>query len=122
MKCQIVVFNRANCVAYKKALDTLLGMTDATAIVMDCNNDKKGEYDEYRLTRDEQNKLLDRFRDRLDPLKFVIVTSKLLTGFDAPILQCMYLDKPMKNHTLLQAICRTNRVFGDDKMNGLIVD
>ena len=122
MKCQIVVFNRANCVAYKKELDTLLGTTDATAIVMDCNNDKKGEYAAYKLSRDEQNKLLDRFRDKLDPLKFVIVTSKLLTGFDAPILQCMYLDKPMKNHTLLQAICRTNRVFGDDKTNGLIVD
>ena len=122
MKCQVVVFNRANCVAYKKELDTLLGTTDATAVVMDCNNDKKGEYDAYRLSRDEQNKLLDRFRDRLDPLKFVIVTSKLLTGFDAPILQCMYLDKPMKNHTLLQAICRTNRVFDDGKTNGLIVD
>ncbi len=122
MKCQVVVFNRANCVAYKKELDTLLGTTDATAIVMDCGTDKKDEYSEYNLTRDEQNHLLDRFRDRLDPLKFVIVTSKLLTGFDAPILQCMYLDKPMKNHTLLQAICRTNRVFGDDKTNGLIVD
>ena len=122
MKCQIVVFNRANCIAYKKELDTLLGSTDATAVVMDCNNDKKGEYAAYKLSRDEQNKLLDRFRDKLDPLKFVIVTSKLLTGFDAPILQCMYLDKPMKNHTLLQAICRTNRVFGDDKSNGLIVD
>ena len=122
MKCQVVVFNRANCVAYKRELDTLLGTTDATAIVMDCNNDKKGEYADYKLSRDEQNKLLDRFRDKLDPLKFVIVTSKLLTGFDAPILQCMYLDKPMKNHTLLQAICRTNRVFSDDKTNGLIVD
>lgn len=122
MKCQVVVYNRANCVAYKKELDALLGTTDATAIVMDCNNDKKGEYAAYRLSRDEQNRLLDRFRDRLDPLKFVIVTSKLLTGFDAPILQCMYLDKPMKNHTLLQAICRTNRVFGDEKTNGLIVD
>ena len=122
LKCQVVVFNRANCVTYKRELDTLLGTTDATAVVMDCNNDKKGEYADYKLTADQQNRLLDRFRDRLDPLKFVIVTSKLLTGFDAPILQCMYLDKPMKNHTLLQAICRTNRVFGDDKPNGLIVD
>ncbi len=51
----------------------------------------------------------------------MIVTSKLLTGFDAPILQVMYLDKPMKDHTLLQAICRTNRVYGE-KSNGLIVD
>ena len=122
MKCQIVVFNRENCVAYKKELDMLLGTTDATAVVMDCNNDKEGKYADYRLDRAAQNQLLDRFRDRLDPLKFVIVTSKLLTGFDAPILQCMYLDKPMKNHTLLQAICRTNRVYSESKTNGLIVD
>ena len=69
-----------------------------------------------------KKKLLDQFRDPLSPLKFVIVTSKLLTGFDAPILQCMYLDKPMKNHTLLQAICRTNRTYNENKKCGLIVD
>ncbi|HRX55161.1 MAG TPA: hypothetical protein P5016_11645, partial [Verrucomicrobiales bacterium] len=57
-----------------------------------------------------------------DPLKFVIVTSKLLTGFDAPILQAMYLDKPMKDHNLLQAICRVNRTYGQTKTHGLIVD
>jgi len=50
------------------------------------------------------------------------VTNKLLTGFDAPILQAMYLDKPMKDHNLLQAICRTNRIFGQEKTHGLIVD
>ena len=55
-------------------------------------------------------------------MQIVIVTSKLLTGFDAPILQTMYLDKPMKDHTLLQAICRTNRVYNQDKTYGLIVD
>ena len=65
---------------------------------------------------------MDRFRDPADPLKFVIVTSKLLTGFDAPILQAMYLDKPMKDHNLLQAICRVNRTFGQTKTHGLIVD
>ena len=51
----------------------------------------------------------------------MIVTSKLLTGFDAPINQVMYLDKPMKDHGLLQAICRTNRPY-PNKNNGLIVD
>jgi len=51
----------------------------------------------------------------------LIVTAKLLTGFDAPILQCMYLDKSLKDHNLLQAICRTNRVY-KDKSFGLIVD
>jgi type I restriction enzyme R subunit len=72
--------------------------------------------------RDEEGKILDRFRDPKDPLKLVIVTSKLLTGFDAPVLQAIYLDKPMKDHTLLQAICRTNRVHGQNKSHGLIVD
>jgi len=50
------------------------------------------------------------------------VTSKLLTGFDAPILQTMYLDKPLRDHTLLEAICRTNRPYGEQKTHGLIVD
>ena len=56
-----------------------------------------------------------------DPLKILIVTAKLLTGFDAPILQTMYLDKSLKDHTLLQAICRTNRLF-PEKHFGRIVD
>jgi type I restriction enzyme R subunit len=80
------------------------------------------EWKSHIRDKDEEEKLLDRFRDPADPLKFVIVTSKLLTGFDAPILQVMYLDKPMKDHTLLQAICRTNRTFGQEKTHGLIVD
>jgi type I restriction enzyme R subunit len=69
--------------------------------------------------KDEEEKLLDRFRDADDPLKFLIVTSKLLAGFDAPILQVMYLDKPIRDHNLLQAICRTNRVY-PGKTHGLI--
>lgn len=122
LKTQIVVYNRACCVKYKKAIDALLGTNDATAIVMHTGNDKGDDYAEYKLNRDQEKKLLDNFRDPLSPLKFVIVTSKLLTGFDAPILQCMYLDKPMKDHTLLQAICRTNRKYNNEKKCGLIVD
>lgn len=123
LKCQVVVYNRACCVAYKKELDALLKDSgDETAIVMHTSGDKGNEYAEYKLTDFEQEKLLDKFRDPLSPLKFVIVTSKLLTGFDAPILQCMYLDKPMKDHTLLQAVCRTNRVYEAKKKCGMIVD
>ena len=123
LKCQVVVYNRACCVAYKKELDALLAESgDETAIVMHTSGDKSDEYKEYKLTNDQQEKLLNKFRDPLSPLKFVIVTSKLLTGFDAPILQCMYLDKPMKDHTLLQAVCRTNRVYEAQKKCGLIVD
>ncbi|KZK75236.1 MAG: DEAD/DEAH box helicase [Pelodictyon luteolum] len=119
-KAQIVTFDRECCVLYKRALDELIG-PDASAIVMHTQGGKSDEYAEWKLTKDEEEKLLDRFRDSSDPLKFLIVTSKLLTGFDAPILQTMYLDKPMKDHSLLQAICRTNRIYSG-KTHGLIVD
>ena len=119
-KAQVVTFDRECCVLYKKALDELLG-PEASAVVMHTQGGKADEYAEWKLSKDEEEKLLDRFRDPLDPLKFLIVTSKLLTGFDAPILQAMYLDKPMRDHNLLQAICRTNRVY-PEKTHGLIVD
>lgn len=120
-KGQIVCYDRECCVLYKRELDKLLGEKTST-IVMDTNNDKEDRYKEWRRDRDEEARVLDDFRDPNNPLQLVIVTSKLLTGFDAPILQVMYLDKPMKDHTLLQAICRTNRVYGHDKSYGLIVD
>ncbi len=120
-KGQVVCFDRECCVLYKQELDKLLG-EEASTIVMDTNNDKEDRYKQWRRDRDEESKVLDQFRNPRTMLKLVIVTSKLLTGFDAPILQVMYLDKPMKDHTLLQAICRTNRVYGQDKSNGLIVD
>lgn len=69
-----------------------------------------------------QEALLNRYRDAGDPLKIIIVTAKLLTGFDAPICYCMYLDKPVRDHTLLQAMCRTNRLYSDTKKHGLIID
>jgi type I restriction enzyme, R subunit len=85
-------------------------------------NSGEPQYAPYKRDRDAEEKLLDRFRDPKDPLKIIIVTSKLLTGFDAPILQTMYLDKPLRDHTLLQAVCRTNRPYGEQKTHGLIVD
>jgi len=119
-KAQVVTFDRECCVLYKKAMDELVG-PEASAIVMHTQGGKSDQYAEWKLAKDEEEKLLDRFRDPNDPLKILIVTSKLLTGFDAPILQVMYLDKPMKDHNLLQAICRTNRVY-PGKTHGLIVD
>lgn len=101
-KAQVVVFDRECCVN-KAVMDELIG-SDASAIVMsDAQNDPP-EWKKHMRDKDAEEKLLDRFRNPADPLKFVIVTSKLLTGFDAPILQRMYLDKPMKDHNLLQAI------------------
>jgi len=117
---QVVTFDRESCVLYKKALDEYLP-EEVSDIVMTVNSGEP-EYALYNRDRDQEEKLLDRFRDPADPLKVLIVTSKLLTGFDAPILQAMYLDKPLRDHTLLQAICRTNRPFGETKTHGLIVD
>lgn len=118
---QVVCYDRECCLLYKEQLDKLLG-ADVSTIVMDTNNDKEGRYAAYRRDRDAEEKVLDRFRNPDDPLKMLIVTAKLLTGFDAPILQTQYLDKPLRDHTLLQAICRTNRVYNDKKSYGLIVD
>ncbi|MCH6230228.1 hypothetical protein MK786_05710 [Microbacterium sp. CFH 31415] len=87
----------------------------------------KSEYEPYKLTDGEEEVLLDRFRDVNDPLKFLIVTAKLGTGFNAPIEGVLYLDKPMKLHTLFQTITRTNRPWrhpdtGFVKAYGTIVD
>jgi type I restriction enzyme, R subunit len=117
---QVVTFDRQSCVLYKQELDRHLP-PEVSDIVISVNSGED-QYAAYRRDRDAEEKLLDRFRDPKDPLKILIVTSKLLTGFDAPILQAMYLDKPMRDHTLLQAICRTNRPYGEEKTHGLIVD
>jgi type I restriction enzyme, R subunit len=117
---QVVTFDRESCVLYKRELDRHLP-PEVLDIVISVNSGET-EYAPYRRDRDTEEKLLDRFRDPKDPLKILIVTSKLLTGFDAPILQAMYLDKPLRDHTLLQAICRTNRPYGDEKTHGLVVD
>jgi type I restriction enzyme R subunit len=117
---QVVTFDRESCLLYKKELDKHL-LPETSDIVMSVNSGED-QYADYRRDRDAEEKLLDRFRDSNDPLKIIIVTSKLLTGFDAPILQTMYLDRPLRDHTLLQAICRTNRPYGQEKTHGLIVD
>lgn len=118
-KAMVVCYDRECCIKYKVELDRLLG-NDACEIVMTVNSGEE-EYKKYDRTSDEEKRLLDNFNKEEHPLKVLIVTAKLLTGFDAPILQTMYLDKPLKEHTLLQAICRTNRVY-KDKEFGLIVD
>lgn len=120
-KAQVVVFDRECCVLYKQVMDELLG-PEASAIVMSSAQHDKPEWKAHIRDKDAEEKLLDRFRDPADPLNILIVTSKLLTGFDAPILQAMYLDKPLKDHNLLQAICRVNRTYGQTKTHGLIVD
>ena len=117
---QVVTIDREACVLYKQELDKHLP-PETSDIVMSISSGES-QYAEFNRDRDAEEKLLDRFRDPDDPLKIIIVTAKLLTGFDAPILQTMYLDKPLRDHTLLQAICRTNRPYGQEKTHGLIVD
>jgi type I restriction enzyme R subunit len=119
-KGMVVTFDQECCLLYKAALDKIL-LPEATDVVISATGSDE-RFKPYARSRDEEEKLLDRFRDPNDPLKLLIVTAKLLTGFDAPILQAMYLDKPLRDHTLLQAICRTNRTYGDKKTHGLIVD
>lgn len=124
-KAMVVTFDREACVLYKAEMDKHL-LPEASEIIMTVNSGED-EYKQYDRSKTEEEDILDSFRDPAHPLQVLIVTSKLLTGFDAPILQAMYLDKPIKEHNLLQAICRTNRVYprSDDrpaKTHGLIVD
>jgi len=120
-KGQIVTFDREACHLYKQEIDKYIDPEESAVVMTLRQGDPEEWKKKYSLTDDELAKLLDRFRDPADPLKLLIVTSKLLTGFDAPINQAMHLDKPMKDHTLLQAICRVNRPY-PNKDHGLVVD
>jgi type I restriction enzyme R subunit len=120
-KAMVVVPDRFACDIYKKAFDKILPKEQTAVVISSSASDNLDFRKLYQLSKDEEEKLLETYRDPSSPLKMLIVTAKLLTGFDAPILQCMYLDKAIKDHNLLQAICRTNRVF-KGKTYGLIVD
>ncbi len=120
-KALIVTPDRDACVLYKTELDKLLSPENSAVVISSSANDAFDFKQRYALDKEQQEKLLESYNDAQSPLKFLIVTAKLLTGFDAPILQTLYLDKSLKDHTLLQAICRTNRLF-PDKTFGRIVD
>jgi len=90
-------------------------------LVMTASSSDEPEISKFYLTKDQRRILADRFKDPEDKLKLVIVVDMWLTGFDVPCLHTMYIDKPMKGHTLMQAIARVNRVY-KDKTGGLIVD
>lgn len=120
-KAMIVCYDRESCLKYKEQLDKYVDEKTST-IIMTVKPGEHSEYQKYNRSLDEEKRVLDdQFKQPNDPLKILIVTAKLLTGFDAPILQTMYLDKPLKEHTLLQAICRTNRLY-PNKEFGLIMD
>ncbi len=100
--------------------------TDMAVIVSPAQNEeadlraKGADIRPHRLRLNKED-LEEKFKDPDDPLRLVFVCAMWMTGFDAPACSTLYLDKPMRNHTLMQTIARANRVFGD-KVNGLIVD
>jgi len=90
-------------------------------VIMTSSSSDGIEMQKHHTTKADRKVLAQRMKDENDPLKIVIVRDMWLTGFDAPCLNTMYIDKPMKDHNLMQAIARVNRVF-KDKPGGLIVD
>ena len=118
-KAQVVACSRDAAVTYKETLDRLGG--PESAIIMSTSNDDPERIAKWATTKKEQRILIDRFKDRDDPLSMLIVCDMLLTGFDADVEQVMYLDAGLKEHTLLQAIARVNRP-AKGKDYGLVVD
>lgn len=90
-------------------------------VVMTGSADDPLDWQSHIRNKPRREALANRFKDAQDPFKLVIVRDMWLTGFDAPCLHTMYVDKPMRGHGLMQAIARVNRVF-KDKPGGLIVD
>lgn len=127
-KALLVGVNREACAKYKKALDELLPPEWTRAVYSRDDDDivTAPLVAELQLTPGQEAETRLMFRKAGEDPRILIVTDKLLTGFDAPLLYCLYLDKPMRDHVLLQAIARVNRPYVDDeghrKRIGLVVD
>ena len=120
-KAMIVCMSRRNCVKMYDALTKLKDCPEI-AVVMTSNISKDPvEWNPHVRTKEAMKAIKDRFKNPDDPLKMVIVQSMWLTGYDAPCVNTMYIDKIMKGHNLMQAIARVNRIF-EGKPSGLIVD
>lgn len=141
-KAQIVCYDRESIILYKRALDKIiaedLGDAKFASSMSACvysasqedgkpSEDKhiqgvRDDLQAHYLDRDAETTVKAAFGKKGEQPELLIVCDKLLTGFDAPVEAVMYLDKPLKEHSLLQAIARTNRVADAQKKNGLIVD
>ncbi len=119
-KAQVVCFTRRACVTIKNHLDELIGSEISDIVFTGAQNDDD-ELRKFHYSSEEQKEIVRRYKNPDDPLKILLVQSMLLTGFDAPVEQVMYLDRPLRDHTLLQAIARTNRPYLN-KQCGLIID
>lgn len=124
-KAFLVAVDREACCLYKEELDKHMRPEESTVVISPFYNDPP-HIKKYHLTEDKEKVVRKDFKKSDCDPKILIVTEKLLTGYDAPILYCMYLDKPMRDHVLLQAIARVNRPHetdeGQRKISGLIID
>ncbi len=116
-KAFLVAVDREACAMYKTALDKYLPSAYSEVVYSGDNRDSAA-MKVFHRNDDEEKEIRKKFTDKNEHPKILIVTQKLLTGFDAPILYCIYLDKPMRDHVLLQAIARVNRPYEDS--DGLI--
>ena len=145
-KAQLVAVDRKACAVYKDALDRRLrnrGLPPETSdVIISTAQNSEPDVQRFEYAKTKQDELIDYFKltpaqwedwnrerhgdDRSrwrPPLKILIVCDRLLTGFDAPVEQVMYLDKPLRDHNLLQAIARTNRPLPSmKKRTGIVVD
>jgi type I restriction enzyme R subunit len=120
-KAMVVCMSRKNCVKMYDALKQIEGCPEIAVIITANISKDPPEWKDHIRTKDQFEAIKKRFKNPDDPLKIVIVRDMWLTGFDAPIINTMYVDKVMTGHNLMQAIARANRVFAD-KQSGVIVD
>jgi type I restriction enzyme R subunit len=127
-KAMVVCMSRRICVdLYNELVRLRPGWHDSDdargsiKVVMTGSASDPPEWQQHVRNKPRREALANRFRDANDPFRIVLVRDMWLTGFDAPSLHTMYLDKPMRGHGLMQAIARVNRVF-KDKPGGLVVD
>jgi type I restriction enzyme R subunit len=119
-KAFIVAVDREACALYKEAIDKHLP-AEYTRVVYTADYRDTELLRKYHISEEEEKRIRKAFKSPEEMPKILIVTEKLLTGYDAPILYAMYLDKPLKDHTLLQAIARVNRPY-EAKTCGMVVD
>ncbi|MGD9874235.1 MAG: type I restriction endonuclease subunit R [Kiritimatiellia bacterium] len=125
-KAFLVGVDREACAQYKHALDKFLP-PEYSEVVYTGNNNDSALLKEFHLDPKKERQIRKSFGKIDQQPKILIVTEKLLTGFDAPVLYAMYLDKPMRDHTLLQAIARVNRPYENEaqemvKPHGFVLD
>ncbi|HEX5559467.1 MAG TPA: HsdR family type I site-specific deoxyribonuclease [Gaiellales bacterium] len=131
LKALVVAYDRELCVRYQEEISQILAERgegwQSTVVMTTQGKDDPPAYQAFERDRAQEADVKRRFRTYSDPLKIVIVTAKWLTGFDAKNLGVLYLDKPLRAHTLFQAMTRTNRTWTNpetkqEKTAGLVID